>query len=114
VSEALIPTQHHIRTNDGVCVSIGADELHRINVLLYEKKLTLIAQIHSHPGRAYHSSTDDEFAIATAAGCLSLVVPNFGSGAFDLKNIASYRLGSNGKWHKISFAEINRLIRITD
>jgi hypothetical protein len=37
------PTEH------GICVITGPEELYRLNVLLYRKKLSLIAQIHSHP-----------------------------------------------------------------
>jgi proteasome lid subunit RPN8/RPN11 len=114
VRQAIIPVQKHIRTRDGVCVAIGPDELHRLNVRLYKEKLVLIAQIHSHPGRAYHSSTDDEFAVATAVGCLSLVVPDYAVAPFDLRKVASYRLDARGRWCEIRPSETTRLIRIVD
>src|SRR5262245_17458327 len=40
VEEAIIPAQKHIRTEDGVCVITGPEELHRLNVWLYRKKLS--------------------------------------------------------------------------
>ncbi|CDX14889.1 conserved hypothetical protein [Mesorhizobium sp. ORS 3324] len=92
VKEAIIPAQRHIRTIDGVCVIVPAEEFHRLNVLLYNRSLKLLAQIHSHPGRAYHSTTDDAYAVATTVGCLSLVVPNFAREPFDLARVAAYRL----------------------
>ena len=101
VDQAVIPAQRHIRTADGVCVMTGAEELHRLNVWLYRNGLTLIAQIHSHPGRAYHSSTDDEFAVATTVGCFSLVVPDFAKGPFEIERIASYRLDAAGNWREV-------------
>jgi hypothetical protein len=114
VQRALIPAQRHIRTEDGVCVVTGSEELHRINVWLYREKLSLIAQIHSHPGRAYHSSTDDEYAIATTVGCLSLVVPDFARASFDLRNVATYRLDAKGVWRGLTTAQVGRIIDIED
>lgn len=112
VTNLLIPKQKGIITSDGVCVVIEADELRRINRELYQNSLRLIAQIHSHPGRAYHSNTDDEFAIATTAGSLSLVVPNFAARPFSLHDYATYRLGVDGNWHELNRHEIDDLIVI--
>lgn len=114
VDRVIIPAQRHIRTADGVCVITGAEELHRINVWLYKNGLVLIAQIHSHPGRAYHSSTDDEFAVATTVGCFSLVVPDFGTGQLDIGRFASYRLDAAGKWREIPASRAAQTIVIED
>ncbi|HEX8223374.1 MAG TPA: hypothetical protein VF605_06125 [Allosphingosinicella sp.] len=38
------------------------------------------AQVHTHPGAAYHSSTDDDFPIIRSEGFLSLVIPRFATG----------------------------------
>jgi hypothetical protein len=114
VQKTLIPAQRHIRTADGVCVVTGPEELHRINVWLYRQKLALIAQIHSHPGRAYHSSTDDQYAIATTVGCLSLVVPDFAWAPFDLRNVASYRLDGRGVWRALTAGQVEQMISIKD
>jgi hypothetical protein len=114
VEQAVIPAQRHIRTADGVCVITGAEELHRINVWLYRNGLALIAQIHSHPGHAYHSSTDDEFAVATTVGCFSLVVPDFGTGTFEIGRLASYRLDGSGRWQEIIPSRAAQTIVIED
>jgi len=112
VEQAVIPEQEHVRTDDGVCVVTRATELHRINVWLYRNSLTLIAQIHSHPGRAYHSSTDDQYAVATTVGCVSLVVPNFANGPFVVDRIAAYRLNASGLWQPLSASQAAKLILI--
>jgi len=39
-----------------------------------------IARIHSHPGPAFHSETDDENPVLTHEGALSIVAPWFGLG----------------------------------
>jgi hypothetical protein len=112
VQEAVIPAQKHIRTEDGVCVITEAQELHRLNVWLYRSKLSLIAQIHSHPGRAYHSSTDDQYAVATTVGCFSLVMPDFATGPFAIERLASYRLDAAGTWRGIVASRAARMITI--
>lgn len=114
VRKAIIPAQKHMRTKDGVCVAVGPNELHRVNVWLYEEGLTLVGQIHSHPSRAYHSDTDDAFAVATAAGCLSLVVPDFAVRPFELQRCAVFRLDGRGRWREVSARHARQLIRIED
>lgn len=114
VQHALIPAQRHVRTEDGVCVCIGPEELHRINVRLFREEMVLVGQVHSHPGRAYHSGTDDAFAVATAVGSLSLVVPDFAARPFALAEVAAYRLDARARWAPLSRAELARLVTITD
>jgi hypothetical protein len=114
VEEAVIPAQRYIRTEDGVCVITGSEELHRLNVWLYRRKLSLIAQIHSHPGRAYHSSTDDQYAVATTVGCFSLVMPDFATGPFAIDRLASYRLDASGTWRGILASHAARMITIVE
>lgn len=68
---------------------------------LRETRAKIVAQVHSHPREAFHSSADDEWAIVRHVGALSLVVPNFAGGAtlnnfFD--QVAAYKLSSDDKW----------------
>jgi proteasome lid subunit RPN8/RPN11 len=112
VTTPLIPRQRGISTKDGVCVIVDSDEMHRINKELFESGLRLIAQVHSHPTDAYHSDTDDEFAIANTIGCLSLVVPDFASRDFDLSDCAVYRLDRTGSWREVEPAQLKALLVI--
>lgn len=110
----IIPEQRGLRSDLGVCVVVGGDELHRINVWLYEHNMILIAQLHSHPGEAYHSATDNAYPIATSVGSLSLVVPDFASEPFSLANCAVYRLLPSRGWVKLSRVEADLLIVLED
>ncbi len=114
VRATLVPRQTGHRGEDGVCVAVDGDELHRINVWLYEHKLTLVAQLHSHPTAAYHSETDDTFPIVAAAGGLSLVVPDFAVRPFNLAKCAVYRLLPPKGWLRLKGVEVQRLIHIVD
>ena len=113
VSCVVVPRQEGLRTEFGVCVRVEGAELHRINVWLFENRLQLIAQIHSHPTDAYHSETDDAFPIVTTEGALSLVVPDFAIGPADLAQYASYRL-RRGRWVELSRAAAATLINVQD
>jgi len=97
ITEVIIPKQKGHRTEHGLAVSVPGDELHRINVHLYKTKQKLLVQVHSHPNEAYHSEMDDRYAIATALGSFSIVVPDFANGPFEMEQFATYRL-LEGRW----------------
>jgi hypothetical protein len=57
-----------------------------------------LVRVHSHPGEAFHSDTDDANPALTHDGALSVVVPYFGLGLRrGLDACAAYRL-MNGEW----------------
>jgi len=112
VHQTIIPTQKGIKGEEGVCVRVESEELHRINVWLHEYGYTLIAQIHSHPTDAYHSETDDAYPIVTALGGISIVVPDFAQRSFVLEECAVYRLMPGEGWIELSRVELNGLIRV--
>ena len=112
VTECIIPAQRGMRYEEGVCVRVDADELFRINVHLFRSGLELIAQLHSHPTEAYHSDTDDAFPIATTAGALSLVIPDFAARPFDLTRCAVYRLDPSQGWVALHPREVARLVQV--
>jgi hypothetical protein len=114
VYNTYIPEQTALFTESGVCVVVQGDALHKLNVWLYEHEMTIIAQLHSHPTEAYHSDTDDTFPIATAAGSLSLVAPDFARAPFALEDYAVFRLLPNQGWMELSRQEVLTLIRIVE
>jgi hypothetical protein len=112
VTHAIIPKQTAFISGGGLCITVDADELHRINVLLYKNNISVIAQIHSHPGEAYHSSLDDTFPIAATVGSFSLVIPYFARETFNIKNCAIYRLNHQSLWKSINSDDVDRIIQI--
>ena len=111
VSEIYVPKQSSITREDGVGYFVEADELFALNQGLSQTGLRLLAQVHSHPGRAYHSEADDRYAIVTAQGGFSLVVPNFGDTDDDLREWAVYRLAGR-EWGELSEPEIARTFHL--
>ena len=105
-----LPRQTAYRLLEGLCVRVEGEELHRLNLWLFQHHELLAVQVHSHPTEAYHSDTDDTYPIVTIRGGLSLVVPDFCRFGLEGSGVASYRLGLAG-WDELSHAEVERLIR---
>jgi hypothetical protein len=59
-------------------------------------------QVHTHPGEAFHSSTDDEFPIIHKPGFLSLVIPNFGFGPVGFNEAYLTEIQPDGRWHNVA------------
>jgi hypothetical protein len=77
----------------------------------YEGKLELAAalrpdetyavRIHSHPGTAFHSATDDSNPVLTQEGALSIVVPFFGLGLRRGLDACAVFARIRGRWREI-------------
>lgn len=113
VTELIVPKQKGLRTPDGVCAIVEGDELRRLNMYLYRNSLELIGQVHTHPTEAYHSTTDDQYAIATTIGSFSIVVPNFAVIDYALSECAVYRLDAKGIWIEVDESAHPNRITVT-
>jgi len=63
------------------------------------------AQVHTHPGAAFHSAVDDQWPIISQPGFLSIVIPNFASRAASLENAWVGRLRPDGVWEQLPSAD---------
>ncbi len=93
------PEQRSYRSSDGLCVRVDGDELHRLNVALYEAGEVLAAQVHAHPDAAYHSDTDEAYPIVATLGGLSIVAARFCRSGLFVASTAIFRLYATG-WVK--------------
>ena len=94
-------------------VTVSTEEMVRINTVLRQADLLLVAQIHTHPGDHGHSAGDDGNAVSSLPGFLSIVVPNFAQ-TERLVLLRSYvhRYQGAGRWRCLQPDEVNKLIRI--
>jgi len=111
ITRAVVPNQRPVKSEEGVGYFVESETLFDLNRKLSETGLRLIAQVHSHPTEAYHSETDDRYAIATADGSLSFVVPNFGKAPADPTLWAVYRL-DKGSWRELEISEARSLLNV--
>jgi hypothetical protein len=59
-------------------------------------------QVHTHPGEAFHSKTDDDFPIIHKPGFLSLVIPNFALGPVGFMDAFLTEIQPNGQWKQVA------------
>jgi len=112
VQGIIVPEQTPIREETGVGYFVEGPVLFQVSKYLEKKQLRLIAQIHSHPTDAYHSETDDRYAIVTEDGGFSLVVPDFARAPLKLDKCAVYRLDA-GEWIELEDSQINAAFSVT-
>ena len=89
--------------------SAGMNALH--NELRHRRRM-VAAQVHTHPGRAYHSKADDRWAIVRHVGALSLVLPHFAFGTTVdtfLEIAKVYRFSEDGSWLHVPPNRLNGL-----
>jgi hypothetical protein len=75
---------------DGAHAALSKEESRWLVRQLHGRDEKLIAQIHSHPGEAYHSDGDDAGAASFHIGFLSIVVPQYGRGVACLSECAIF------------------------
>lgn len=73
---------------------------------LAHEKLQLLAQVHTHPSRAYHSGRDDAMGAIQTVGFRSLVIPDFALGPVALDGAHLARRDDDGEWQIVSTEEI--------
>jgi hypothetical protein len=73
---------------------------------LRHRRRTVRVQVHTHPGRASHSEVDDGFALAPATGFISLVLPDFATGAPGLAQSHLVVMKPDGAWQAVPPAEL--------
>jgi hypothetical protein len=113
VLHVVVPDQRSMSSEEGLGYFVEGETLFELNKALAESGLRLIAQVHSHPGDAYHSKADDRYAIVTSEGGLSLVVPDFGNSEPDIGVWAVYRL-QKAKWEELSGNAVRELFHVVE
>jgi hypothetical protein len=111
ITRVVVPEQNSIRNESGVGYFVEQQALFQLSQFLRNEKLRLIAQVHSHPTEAYHSDTDDRYAIVTEEGGFSLVVPDFARHPMALDICAIYRL-MRGSWIELEDAIVRDLFSV--
>lgn len=68
---------------------------------LAKRRKSVHVQVHTHPHQAFHSRTDNEWAIVHTSGLLSLVIPNFAQGPVGLSGAYLAERTAQG-WRQVS------------
>jgi hypothetical protein len=76
--------------------------LGELSATLLAKRRSVRAQMHTHPGSAYHSSVDDTGALLGTPGYLSIVIPNFAAGPVGLDGAFMAERTDDGTWAAVA------------
>jgi proteasome lid subunit RPN8/RPN11 len=60
--------------------------------------VSLLADVHTHPGGAAQSRSDRENPMSALPGHVAIIVPRFARSMFDLVSIGQYRYLGCGRW----------------
>lgn len=71
-----------------------------------------IARIHSHPGEAFHSATDDANPALTNDGAWSIVVPYFGLGLRRGIDACAVHRRKERRWRRLTANEVSSLVSV--
>ncbi len=69
-------------------------------------ELQVVAQVHTHPGQAYHSEGDVDGAKIRYAGYASVVLPNYGIQLPRFDGAAAYIWTSFGQWKELAAEDL--------
>lgn len=101
VVEAIIPDQEPVPANQGACVVLPLPFRERLTREMYARGMQVVAQVHSHPGDAFHSETDDRYPVIHHRGAISIVVPHFARYGLNLANAAVFVLEAWPHWKEL-------------
>jgi hypothetical protein len=100
--DRVVHPKHHAR-GDGF--ELDGDWLTEFWKELTSTRTGIRVQIHTHPGPAFHSPTDDGWPIIHTPGFLSLVIPGFANGPSDFTGAYLAELGESGSWDEVPISE---------
>lgn len=113
VLAAYLPRQITYKTRRGLAVEIPPDERTRIALSL-SRGTFVLAKLHTHAGRAYHSPTDAANPYLNHEGAVAITVPHFAQApVLDLTS-CSVNIFRNQYWCELSVPEIRRWFRVID
>lgn len=94
--------EHPVHRRSAIGYSVDDNWLTKFCNRLASTKRSVKVQVHTHPGEAFHSTTDDLWPIVSQAGFLSVVIPNFAMGQQSLDMAWIGQLGPDGTWRELS------------
>ena len=110
VRRVVVPRQRANRLS----FQVPLDERLQISQQLADSGERLLAQLHTHPGRAFHSLADDRLALPRHTGAISIVVAEFANlWDGDLRDVSVNRHLGAGTWSELSPDAVARLFEVT-
>jgi hypothetical protein len=102
---------------DPDCLTGGIDfhgiGYHALGEYCRARDVRVIADVHTHPGQmSVQSTIDRSHPMVSRAGHVALIVPNFGQGRIDARQVGVHRLKTSTEWESWHGAAASKRLRI--
>jgi proteasome lid subunit RPN8/RPN11 len=87
--------------SSGVCILHGS-AFPKLWEACRAEGLTVVADIHTHPGAAFQSEADRRNPMIARAGHLAVIVPNFAHGTNRRRQLGLFRYEGDHRWTDLS------------
>lgn len=77
-----------------------------------ERDLSVVADVHTHPGGSEQSDSDQHHPMISRAGHLALIVPDFAAPPVRRREVGMYRYEGGKRWHAVPSGERRRFFFI--
>jgi hypothetical protein len=81
----------------GVCALYG-DAFAKLWALCREKNLTIVADVHTHPGAAFQSPSDKTNPMVARAGHMAVIIPFFAKWPITRRTLGVYEYRGQHQW----------------
>ena len=95
----------------GVCI-LHAPAFARLWNLCRERKLTVLGDVHTHPGLSHQSSSDRTNPMVARGGHVAIIVPNFAATPADITQLGIYEYRGNHRWFDRSSRNSGRFLYV--
>ena len=96
----------YARTTPG-SFSVSSPAMAKVVRVAVNFSLQVVGQVHTHPGKAYHSEGDEQGARIAYQGYVSIVLPNYGCHLPSLEGAVAYMFSTSCNFVRISHNRIN-------
>lgn len=102
--------RHPRHTASAVGFQVDHDWLTAFWLRLADTASGVRVQVHTHPGAAYHSATDDAFPLIHTPGYLSLVIPRFATGPADFTDAFLAEIQPDGRFREVDIPTVLEIV----
>jgi proteasome lid subunit RPN8/RPN11 len=83
--------------SSGVCI-LYAEAFAKLWTLCRARGLTVVADVHTHPGGAGQSSSDEANPMVARKGHVAIIVPDFAAAPVNLRRLGVYEYCGSHRW----------------
>jgi len=95
-------------------VQLTAASFARLWELCRHEQLSVVADIHTHPGNAFQSRSDRNNPMVAIPGHIAFIVPRFAQGQVQLGDVMVYVYRGNHTWDSYGASDVKRVVQLIE